>query len=181
MNGQSADLGDIWSIKRQMMGKQREVNQMLEPVGTPGLGAEVYLCLGATEFFEQILGGNEGQGTLGRCSPRGHRSRTRPSNRWTKHSGNYPSHWCAQEMRLHGAALPCPPHMAAALGTRHPLCSCCPCPFPSHQVEGHARGMPGISPGASQALMVTCSRVGRGQALGWGRMGQAGDQNSREH
>ena len=41
--------------------------------------------------------------------------------------------------------------------------------------------MPGISPGASQALMITCSRVGQGQALGWGRMGQAGDQNSREH
>ena len=55
------------------MGKQREMNQMLEPVGTPGLGAEVYLCLGATKFFEQILGGNEGQGRLGCCSPRGHK------------------------------------------------------------------------------------------------------------
>lgn len=84
-------------------------------------------------------------------------------------------------MRLNGAALTCLPHVTGAVGTWHPLCSCCPCPFSSHQVEGHARGMPGISPGASQALMITCSRVGQGQALGWGRMGQAGDQNSREH
>ena len=46
---------------------------MLETAGTSGLGAEGYLCFGATKYFEQLLGGNEGQGRLACCSPRGHK------------------------------------------------------------------------------------------------------------
>ena len=46
------------------MDKRREMNWMLEPAGTSGLGAEGYLCFGATKDFEQLLGGNEGQGRL---------------------------------------------------------------------------------------------------------------------
>ena len=58
------------------MDKRREMNWMLEPAGTSGLGAEGYLCFGATKDFEQLLGGNKGQGRLVCRSPRVTRSRT---------------------------------------------------------------------------------------------------------
>ena len=75
-------------------------------------------------------------------------------------------------------------HLTASVGTWCPLCSRSSCPLPSgqvevctwlYQVEVYARYQPGCRPDPDDHLLQ--DRTGTDS----GRMGQAGDQNSREH